>query len=158
MRRRRTCCQRQRCEPGPAPGAGPATGTTRRLRPGVRDARQRGVQWPQRLSGIEQHPWRIAPAGGVERDLGAQQIAAGALQCIQRPGIRDRQQRHGGFGRTRVVFGAPMPPVDGETPWIGSAELVEDGGTLYAEASDHTEEVLDGVTVRSGSTWTASRG
>ena len=68
-------------------------------------AGEHSIQRGERPGCIDQHFRGLAAARQEERDLGAQHLEAGTLECVQRPCLRDCQQIQGGFGHSGVVLG-----------------------------------------------------
>ena len=121
----------------PAPGHGPrrlgdlqhtaAVGQTtdddrgpQRVQVGL--ARERDVERLEPLGGLEQQRRRVAAAAHDEGDLGAEEVDAGALELVERSGLRRGQQSEGRVGRAGLVrglrrgqralrLGAPVPGV-----------------------------------------------
>jgi hypothetical protein len=87
-------------------GAGQVPGEQRRL-PGVQVglAGQAGVEWLQPPGRLEQQRGSVAARAGGERDLAAQPVRPGALQLVQRSGLRGGQEFQRLAKRARLQAG-----------------------------------------------------
>ena len=66
---------------------------------------ERGVERLEPLGGLEQQRGRVAAASHREGDLRAEEVHAGAVEFVERSGLRRGQQSEGRVGRAGVVRG-----------------------------------------------------
>ena len=71
----------------------------------VRIAREALIERLERLRGLEQQRGRVAAAALRVCDLSAQQLQTGALQLVERPDLRSRQQLQRDVERARLQAG-----------------------------------------------------